>query len=692
MAVRDHIVLPTITNNQQLSELSSSYYPNACRLMAQHVQYLQERARAMAVVHAKNQQQQQGWSTLASFVEPVLQLWTQRYESKENLEAELSAEGGGGSTTISPQELHLMETVCSIVPCVEWMCCGSRSSSLVFPVNLLVKTQEFAALFEDRRRAAAAKKKAESKSVGGTQSPSDTVLLTLELAQASLTALLALDRNDGGSSDTALLRQVTNTATSRSTSSSTDALDSEMGCSYLEFLVCWSGFHRTPWPFCTQPEARALVARARARLHEAHSQWGRPVSPAEELILKLGEADAEGSSFDGGLVGEALKNYKQVMEGAGTLSDRLLADVLTARCYSGVAQLVMRDPQSIEAFKDLGDSAGAIAQGTLEKLESISLSADADGALYLWRSKQFVMSALRFQVAASRQLVADTLLRSGNAVAAQSFLEDAVRDCPNDAGAAFALGSFRLHVAFFGDDRSPEIEKAAQIQLLQAAKMDSTRAGPFALLGYWYEYKKDAKRAVGCYSKALLLDPSNPVAGRGVIRLAPAKSLKKVFDKAIESGSAVVGWAWRAVARQKAMVDGDDTLAVVSLLNALRCRDLERPDSEPLSEFYSSPLKPALPGKMELSGCLADLAACYYRLGRYTASLRSYHAAIEKAADKVPGSLLCSCAQGTSFVLTAASVPTRKLSYVFLSFVFLFCHSGNGTRSLRGCRRAIESD
>jgi len=296
----------------------------------------------------------------------------------------------------------------------------------------------------------------------------------------------------------------------------------------------------------------------------------------------------------------------------------------------------------------MGDSADGIARKSLEKLEAIAPSDDGT-TLFLWRSESFLVSALRFQIAGARQLIADALLRSGNAVGAQSFLEDAVKDAPEDTGAAFALGAFRLHMAFFGDDRSPEMEKAAQVQLLQAAKLDSTKAGPFALLGYWYEYKKDVKRAVGCYSKALLLDPSHPVAGRGVIRLAPADSLKKVFDKAIATGSAVVGWAWHAVALQKAMVDGEDTMAVVSLLNTLRCRDLERPEAEPQSEFHASPEHPELPSQMELSRCLSDLAACYYRLGRYTASIRSYHSAIEKAGDRVSSSLLCSCAHGTFF-------------------------------------------
>jgi tetratricopeptide (TPR) repeat protein len=202
-------------------------------------------------------------------------------------------------------------------------------------------------------------------------------------------------------------------------------------------------------------------------------------------------------------------------------------------------------------------------------------------------------------------------------------------------------------VAFFGEEHSAEQDKAAQVQLLRAAKMDADAADPFALLGYWYEYKQDLKRAVGCYSKALLLDPSNPVAGRGILRLVPRDSLQRVLDNAIASASAVVGWAWRAVGLQKAFIEAHDELAVVSLLKALRCSDIERPGSESLAVFYSSPSHPILPGREELASVLADLASCYRRLGRFTAAIRCFHSSISESGVNVPSSVLCSCAQGT---------------------------------------------
>ena len=180
--------------------------------------------------------------------------------------------------------------------------------------------------------------------------------------------------------------------------------------------------------------------------------------------------------------------------------------------------------------------------------------------------------------------------------------------------------------------------------------MDSSQAAPFALLGYWYEKTDDIKRAVGCYSKALLLDPCQPVAGRGLLRLANADSTAGVIGKAVGASLPTAGWAWRAMARQKALLEGNDNLAVVSYLKALRCKDIEHPEEEELAFFYASPSHPMRPSRDEISEVLAELAACYRRLGRYTAAIWSYHSAIAEAGDRVPSPVLCSCAQGMCLV------------------------------------------
>jgi tetratricopeptide (TPR) repeat protein len=186
----------------------------------------------------------------------------------------------------------------------------------------------------------------------------------------------------------------------------------------------------------------------------------------------------------------------------------------------------------------------------------------------------------------------------------------------------------------------------AQAHLLKAAKADQTKASPFALLGYWYERANDPTRAVGCYSKALLLQPSHPVAGRGLLRLKGFDTMRTVIDKATSDVSPLTGWAWLSFGTHKAKVEGDDDLAVLSLVTALRCRDISSPSSDNLSYFYSDPHHPQVPGVSEYVSAEIELAGCYRREGRFTASIRCYELAIDAAGEAVTGSTLCACAQG----------------------------------------------
>ena len=94
------------------------------------------------------------------------------------------------------------------------------------------------------------------------------------------------------------------------------------------------------------------------------------------------------------------------------------------------------------------------------------------------------------------------------------------------------------------------------------------------------------------------------------------------------------------------MVDGEDELAVVALLKALRCQDIVREKSDLQSPFYKNPkmLKEAtLPDQ---AATLWALAQCYRRLGRFTASIRTFNSAIEIGGDVLPSELLRDCAQG----------------------------------------------
>jgi len=199
----------------------------------------------------------------------------------------------------------------------------------------------------------------------------------------------------------------------------------------------------------------------------------------------------------------------------------------------------------------------------------------------------------------------------------------------------------------FEPDATQEQSKPAQILLLKAAKLDSTQANPFALLGYWYELHNDQSRAIGCYSKALLLDPSHPVAGRGISRLKTPDSLSNLFRKATDGGS-LNGWAWRSLGVREATIIGNDEFAVVSFLKALRCRDVDNPYSDPLAFFYADPSSPQKPGRNDFIAISSELAACYRRLGKYTSALRTFATAIDASGEEVASSLLYSCAQGKS--------------------------------------------
>jgi hypothetical protein len=96
---------------------------------------------------------------------------------------------------------------------------------------------------------------------------------------------------------------------------------------------------------------------------------------------------------------------------------------------------------------------------------------------------------------------------------------------------------------------------------------------------------------------------------------------KAIIDAAINTNSPLNGWAWRAVGLHKVMVDGQDDLAVVALLKALRCRDIEVPRNEALGIFYQ--LSGGSVGS-ERTGAFAELAMCYRRLGRFTAAILTF--------------------------------------------------------------------
>jgi tetratricopeptide (TPR) repeat protein len=366
------------------------------------------------------------------------------------------------------------------------------------------------------------------------------------------------------------------------------------------------------------------------------------------LLLDISEADAEGGTLTGGFEKKAEGLYKKSLQQAEAGMDSVSACVLPllrSHCLNGLARLCLHGKYAEET------SGPITAKEQAEKaLADVILVRNNDSVpFYLWKAQDSSGSSALFHVNVSRQLIADSLVRASRPGDAQVFLEDAVRDSPADFDAMFALGSFRLRMALYESvDASPEEQKLAQTQLLKSAKIDSGKPGPFALLGIWYEVQNDLKRAVGCYSKCLLLDPSNPVAGRGLLRLKSPTEAQKLCEAATKSNSPVNGWAWQAMGVEKSMKENDNDLAIVCFLQALRCRDIECPQNEPFSIFFTLPNLAGLTS--ELSHVWAELAGCYRRVGRYAAAARAFQSAWQVEEEKLASQVLCSWAQGKSFV------------------------------------------
>lgn len=408
----------------------------------------------------------------------------------------------------------------------------------------------------------------------------------------------------------------------------------EVGLGYLDCMLAWNGMFSEPWTYCTLPQARSLIRRAKEDL--TNNEWGRKVSSQEECFVALAEADVEGFAFAGGLLQVAKSCCSQVLK----IAERLPQDMIRGLFLAKARAILVR----IQTKEGPAEATEKQAREALDLVSSMN-GEIGDKPLGLWKSKSAGVSAISFQIAALRQLVASLLVSNGQESKAEELLRDAANEAPSDPGAAFALGLFLLRRMLFGTAEDEDSKKEALMQLLTAAKLDSSRAGPFALLGFWYEKNGDMKRSVGCYSKALTLDECHPVAGRGLLRLTKQDSATAVVAKAIASGTPYAGWAWRETALKKALVDGDDFLANVSFLRALRCRDISDPKNEPLADFFTDPANPRRPSFDEMAATLADLASCYRRLGRFTAAIRSYHNSIRVWGESVPGVVLCNCAQ-----------------------------------------------
>jgi tetratricopeptide (TPR) repeat protein len=220
-----------------------------------------------------------------------------------------------------------------------------------------------------------------------------------------------------------------------------------------------------------------------------------------------------------------------------------------------------------------------------------------------------------------------------------------ILDFPGNFEASFALAAFHLRTVISNATEKTQIKKTTAM-LLKAAKLDPTKSGPFSLLGTCYELQKDMSRAKGCYQKALTIDPSHPVAGRGLLRLIRLDEAQSLCENAVKRNSPASGWAWRALGQLKSMEDGDFTIAATCYQQALRCRDIQAPENDMLRIFFANPTSPAeTTAQCEACETWVELAACYRRLGKYSAALRAFEEAFFVSGGVLSPDALCAWAQ-----------------------------------------------
>ncbi|CAB9501462.1 Tetratricopeptide repeat domain 37 [Seminavis robusta] len=671
--------------------------------------------RAKALALQKKTPTLQGWTDLSAYVIPFLKTWIHSDEADE-IKKWISG--------MSQEEVSLVETLMTMVPCLQWMTCSSAfkdDDEEAIPHDSLPMVKLVLDVLVDRAVKAKKDYEAASNVLKTSTEPLDVKIRQVESARGAVQALMVLSSSSrrGATMTTSEWKAQSEEATRMAQRvEKYKAFSTEYGAAFWNLVLAWNGLLQSssPWSFCTAPEARLIWKAAHLSFTNAKSEWGRPISKLEQCILDMAKADAESGVLSGGFASEATKVYRGMLEQAEessttTTSTTELSEsfrtIVRAHCSIGLARIALYN----EAEDSMVESPTEMAQKSLQQLTSVDLEKGSSSVSLLTGSAA-VSAMLKSHLTTSRQLVADSLVRSGRIQEAKSFLQDAVRDAPKDADAAFSLGAFLLREALTADERNATEMNTAKVQLLQAAKLDSRKAGPFALLGVWYESQKDLKRALGCYSKALLMDPPNPVAGRGILRLTAWKSANAVVDAAIKTTSPVNGWAWRALGTHKVMVSGENDLGAVALLKALRCRDIDQPQIEAMSPFFR--VSASIGGDSdhylgkEKAETWSELAFCYRRIGRYTAAIRGYYSSIEAAREHVSGSVLCACAEAELSLglaeeaaekfqraLEIGDPSTRSIAAygqgsALLSLAQREVHNGKAGAAYGSIRRAIE--
>lgn len=424
-------------------------------------------------------------------------------------------------------------------------------------------------------------------------------------------------------------------------------LHAKYGTDFLLMLVCWSGMHCSPWSFCNISQARSIVRYARENIKQSAQEWGRKLTLVERILLDIGEADSECGFLSGGMTVISNKLYLSSLDILTHHESDPVQTLLKSHCVSCLARLELTDTVEGSLCVQSAERVKSGMEHLQQKLKSLPVG---HHNFYPWRHFSSLQSSIEYHILLKMQLVAELLLKAERPDECKVFLEDATRDSPQNYDVAFSYASFLLQMALYDtNNRGCDVLQKARKQLMKTAKMNVQKADPFALLGVWYEVESDIKRAVGCYSKALMIDPSHPVAGRGILRLKSSKDVSVLVDKAMNQGIFQNGWAWKSLGDSKAFAEGDDERTALCYQQALRARDVGSPKQHRLHAFFSFPFGDTQSELKECGGVWASLGLCYRRLGKHSASVRAF----QSASDIFPSDLsyFCAWAQGKYLVL-----------------------------------------
>lgn len=592
------------------------------------------------------------WNQLLTFVSPLLMGYLSAVISKQN-----DTTGSIKGSLEHPLETLLGSVSQSIVSAA-WMCdpfmsrCTATMHEATFQKvpHLLSTVHQCLMLLQTSSRRnqsseESAQKKAFSSGDGFDSSKMELLLLEYSAAatevRVDLTTALCADGEISTNSLTTIAHKSTLAAVALTKSGVELKTSSKFGTSFLQFISAWSGLYMTPWPFCNLGQGRTILRNARDSLVQAGKVWGREVgSDLEEIVLSIGEADLEGG-ITGGFVEKAKQLYKQALEALASLD---IGDggvrLLRVHCLVGLSRISSLNGIDSERY-------ARAALDSLSEMEAARSSRCALICVYAWDEILLNNFARSYHDSLSRQLVAETLIRSARLDEAHSFLLDAVKSTPFNFDASFALGAFNLRkLLLFSNSGSQDfdtLKKDAKSLLLKSAKMSTTSTYssplPYALLGIFYE-QDDIARAAGCYKKALSLDPSEPVSGRGLKRILPLEDMRHLCEASVKQHSAYNGWAWRIVGQLRLSKQGDYDSAAICFQQALRCRDIQDPDREVLVFFYTGP-KVDNQAYCESAEIWCELGSCYRHMGKWSGSHRAYDSAYSVSKGNMsPNSLV----------------------------------------------------